>query len=45
MVTDAGLMELVKLKKLGVVELRRTKVTDEGVKAFLKACPDCEVKH
>jgi hypothetical protein len=39
-VTDAGLKELHGLKALRLINVSRTKVTDEGVSELQKALPD-----
>src|SRR5438552_2461631 len=42
-VTDAGLKELKDLKKLTLLWLRDTKVTDAGVADLQKALPACKI--
>jgi hypothetical protein len=42
-VTDAGLKELARLKRLQALDLGRTKVTDAGLKELRRALPGCRV--
>jgi len=44
-ITDADLEDLEDVKNLVYVELRDTKVTDEGVKRLQKALPNCKIRH
>jgi hypothetical protein len=44
-VTDAGLESLKKLANLRTLVLKGTRVTDEGVKEFQRALPNCKVYH
>jgi hypothetical protein len=41
--TNAGIENLLGLKKLKRLEVTNTKVTDEGADKLRKALPDCEV--
>ncbi|HEV3438242.1 MAG TPA: hypothetical protein VG122_12835 [Gemmata sp.] len=41
--TDMGLKELAQLKKLAVLDLAVTKVTDAGVAELQKALPQCKI--
>ena len=38
-----GLKELVALKKLEILSLHNTKVTEAGIKRLQKALPECEI--
>ncbi len=42
-VTDAGLVHLTVLTRLEEVNLRNTRVTDEGVKRLQQALPNCKI--
>jgi hypothetical protein len=42
-VTDAGIENILGLKKLTRLEVTNTQVTDEGADKLRKALPDCEV--
>ena len=44
-VTDSGLKELAKLKKLSSLTLCETEVTDSGVEQLQKALPKCLIFH
>jgi hypothetical protein len=42
-ITDAGLMHLHALTKLGKLSLKNTQVTEEGVKKLRDALPKCQI--
>ena len=44
-ITDAGLNEVAKLKKLERLYLDDTKITDEGAAWLMKALPKCRIYH
>ena len=44
-ITDAGLQHLTGLIQLQYLYLKRTKVTDEGVKKLQQALPNCQIAH
>jgi hypothetical protein len=44
-VTDAGLGHLKGLKKLKVLNLHGSKVTDRGVEELKRALPDCTISR
>ena len=42
-VTDGHLRDLDRLEKTEVIDLRRTKVTDQGIEALQRALPKCTI--
>ena len=44
-VTDAGLEHLTNMNRLEWLILKRTRVTDEGVKKLQQALPKCQIDH
>ncbi|MDC0050813.1 hypothetical protein OAJ79_04210 [Verrucomicrobia bacterium] len=44
-ITDAGLKDLTKLKKLTSLGLSKTKITEEGAAWLRKALPKCNINH
>ena len=44
-ITDTGLAEVAKLKKLRALELDRTQITKVGVAELQKALPKCSITH
>jgi hypothetical protein len=44
-VTDAGLKELASLKELKVIQLRQTKITNQGINDLRKTRPEISISR